>query len=98
MFSHAYDIFVFALALGIPAYVIFRFERLWATIPLATITSWLVIYFGGRLVSAGHPEQHPSYLDAVWLRTGWIAGLVYALLLVGFRFFFHYLRERHAKV
>ena len=98
MFSHAYDIFVFALALGIPAYVVFRFERLWAAIPLAAVTSWLAIYFGGRFVSAGHPEQHSPYLDAVWLRTGWIAGVVYALLLVGFRFLFHYLRKRDARV
>src|ERR1051326_6107205 len=59
MFSHAYDIFVFALALGIPAYVIFRVEQLWAAIPLAAIIAWLSIYFGGRVLAAAHPVQHP---------------------------------------
>ena len=95
MFSHAYDIFVFALALGIPAYVIFRVDQLWAAIPLAAIIAWLSIYFGGRVLAAAHPVQHPSYLDTVWLRTGWIAGLGYALFLLSFRLLVHYLRKRH---
>jgi small-conductance mechanosensitive channel len=97
MISHAYDLVVFALALGIPAYVVFRFERMWIAILLAAVSSWLVIYFGGRFLSAAHPSERAAYLDTVWLRTGWIAGLVYALLLVSLRFVFQRLRKHHAK-
>ena len=83
--QHAYDLLVFALALGLPLYLIFRFPRLWS-IPLAAAASWLAIYLGGVILSATEPPQHPSYLDQVWLTTGWIAGLVYASLLFIVRF------------
>ena len=90
--------FIFALALGIPAYVISRFDRLGAAIPLAVATSWMAIYFGGRLLTTIHPADHPAYLDSAWLRTGWIGGLLYALLLLSIRLIIRHLRTRRAKV
>ena len=78
--QHAYDILVFTLALGVPLYLVLRLHGLWI-IPVAAVVFYFVIYVGGLILSGRQPAEHPSYLDQVWLRTGWIAGLIYASFL-----------------
>jgi len=90
---HLYDIFIFALALSIPAAIVFLIRSAWLSLPFAALAAWLIIYAGGVLLTLTHSKGHSAAVDAAWLRTGWGAGLIYACLLFLIRIALLYARR-----
>ena len=90
---HIYDIFIFALALGVPVAIVFRARAAWFSVPFAAIAAWLIIYMGGLILTLTRADGHSAATDRGWLRTGWAAGLIYALLLLLIRVAIRYARR-----
>jgi len=79
------DFFGLLIALGLPAYVVLRFPWWFITIPVAAFIFWVAIWGTGVLLNDLIPERDNAILDVIWVWFGWIAGLVYAMVLFGLR-------------
>jgi hypothetical protein len=80
--AHLRDILLTGIALGIPAYCVFRSKRF--GVPLGAVALWLLIFLCGEVACAwaGSPPEERRLAEVQeWLMGGWVYGLVYSMLL-----------------
>ena len=70
-------------ALVLPIILVLRWNRV--GIVLGTLAAWGALVLAGYLLSAFDPTRGASVLDGVWLLFGWIAGLIYSVIIYGIK-------------
>lgn len=75
---YAFDAVVLVLSFVVPIYTVLRFN--WAGIIVGSIYLWLMLMTEGDILST-YDHERGGILDAFWLYTGWIVGLVYCAVI-----------------
>lgn len=81
-------------AFVIPAYLVIRFKLV--GVLTGALIFWLTLMIAGEVLSALDPER-PRLLDALWLRLGWLAGLIYCASIYGARQLYSYWRSKRRR-
>ena len=92
--AHLIDNFLMLFALAAPACLVLRFNLAGAVV--GALTLWLTLVFAGEVLSALDPGRS-RLTDAVWVQAGWLASLIYCLLIYGAKQLYSFLRGRRRR-
>ncbi|MFL6230191.1 MAG: hypothetical protein ACJ741_15575 [Pyrinomonadaceae bacterium] len=89
--AHFIDIILTLIAFVVPAYLVVRFNLIGVLV--GALIFWLTLIIAGEVLSALDPERG-RLLDAVWLRAGYLASLIYCALIYGAKQLYSFWRAK----
>jgi hypothetical protein len=89
--AHIIDIVLLLIAFAVPAYLVVRFNLIGVLV--GALIFWLTLIIAGEVLSALDSERG-RLLDAVWLRAGWLASLIYCALIYGVKQLYSFWRAK----
>lgn len=67
------------IAILLPIFLVWRYRA--KGVVFGALAVWVTLGMVGALLSALDPQRDAALLDSIWLLFGWIAGLIYCVLI-----------------